>query len=320
MNMDIISPNYQSIRDRAKEDLKKIENKGVSKVETLEDLRDTKGKSFRTSDLEKLMEKYDPQAYAEYCGFAKSADGARTQGGLAFLSNWMDKVKKELNNGSISSGSHRDTIGKTVQTSSATKKTAADELSYLSKKYSNYSFVAANYTKGMQYGSSSTVNVAISPQFLSKMASDSELEKEYEKNIAAMQECDEQNARQVAAGGWHVVAQGWAIDKDGGISKWSIVQKDDAKSHLQTMSENAEKIRKQNEEKKQEKAKIEEKWQADREEKKKLQEKLDEAGKEQFGDKWKGVTVVDKADENAAVPKADKDNAAVMGLNMDIKA
>ena len=135
-----------------------------------------------------------------------------------------------------------------------------------------------------------------------------------------MQECDEQNARQVAAGGWHVVAQGWAIDKDGGISKWSIVQKDDTKSHLQTMSENAEKIRKQNEEKKQEKAELEEKRQASREEKEKLQEKLDEAGKEQFGDKWKGAVVINKDDEKAAVPKADKDNAAVTGLNMDLKA
>lgn len=100
------------------------------------------------------------------------------------------------------------TTKETTETSSTTKKTAADELAYLSQKYSNYSFVAANYTKEMQYGSNSTTNVAISPQFLSKMASDPELEKEYEKNIAAMQECDEQNVRSVAAGGWHVVAQG----------------------------------------------------------------------------------------------------------------
>ena len=212
------------------------------------------------------------------------------------------------------------TAKETTETSSTTRKTAADELSYLSKKYSNYSFVAADYSKGMKYGSNSTTNVAISPQFLSKMASDPKLEKEYEENIAAMQECDEQNARQVAAGGWHVVAQGWAIDKDGGISKWSIVQKDDTKSHLQTLSENAEKIRKQNEEKKQEKVKIEEKRQASREEKEKLQEKLDEAGKEQFGDKWKGAVVINKDDEKVAVPKADKGDAAVTGLNMDLKA
>ena len=212
------------------------------------------------------------------------------------------------------------TAKETAETSSTTRKTAADELSYLSKKYSNYSFVAANYTKGMQYGSNSTTNVAISPQFLAKMANDPELEKEYEENIAAMRKLDEEFAAQQASIGWRV-EQGWAIDKDGGISKWIIGHKDpNAKSHLQTMSENAEKIRKQNEEKKQEKIKIEEKRQASREEKEKLQEKLDEAGKEQFGDKWKGAVVISKDDEKEAVPKADKGNAAVTGLNMDLKA
>ena len=213
------------------------------------------------------------------------------------------------------------TIKETMETSNTTRKTAADELSYLSKKYSNYSFVAANYSQGMKYGSGSTVNVAISPQFLAKMANDPELEKEYEKNIAAMQECDEQFIQMQAARGWRVDAQGWAIDKDGGISSWAVVTKDpNAKSHLQTMSENAEKIRKQNGEKKQEKAKIEEKRQADWEEKEKLQEKLDETGKEQFGDKWNGLVVISKDDENAVVLKVDKEKAGVIGLNMDLKA
>lgn len=208
----------------------------------------------------------------------------------------------------------------TAETNSTAKKTAADELSSLSDKFSNYSFVAANYSKGMKYGSDSTTNVAISPQFLSKMASNSKMEAEYEGYISDMQKLDEQEDREEAAKGWHIVARGWVIDKDGGISKWGIVQKDDRKSHLQTMSENAEKIRKQNEEKKKDKVEIEEKRQASREEKEKLQEKLDKAGKEQFGDKWKDVVINDKYDENAAVPKADKGNAAITGLNMDIKA
>lgn len=172
----------------------------------------------------------------------------------------------------------------------------------------------------MKYGSKSTTNVAISPQFLAKMANDSELEKGYEEQIAGMRKLDEEFAAQQASIGWSV-EQGWAIDKDGGISKWIIGHKDpNAKSHLQTMSENAEKIRKQNVEKKEEKVKIEEKRQADQKEKEKLLEKLDEAGKEQFGDNWKGMVVIKKDDENAAVSKADKDNAAVTGLNMDLKA
>lgn len=191
------------------------------------------------------------------------------------------------------------TAKEAAKTSSATRKTAADELSYLSDKFSNYSFVAANYTKGMRYGSNSTVNVAISPQFLAKMANDPELEKEYEKQIAGMQECDAQEDSSLATTGWHVVARGWAIDKDGGISKWSITQKDDKKSHLQTMSENAEKIRRQNAAKKKEKAEIEEKRKIRKEEKAELEKRMQGAGKTQFDDKWKGMTVIDK-DEAAA--------------------
>ncbi|MDE6312966.1 MAG: hypothetical protein K2M46_05005 [Lachnospiraceae bacterium] len=205
-----------------------------------------------------------------------------------------------------------------TETQSSTRKTAADELSYLSKKYSNYSFVAANYSRGIKYGSNSTTNVAISPQFLSKMASDPELEKEYEKNIAAMQECDEQNVRSVAAGGWHVVAQGWAIDKDGGISKWSIVQKDDTKSHLQTMSENAEKIRKQNEEKKKERADIEERRQSSKEEAE-LKEKLKEAGETQFGSKYKDTIVIVQNDNGTDSSKNEKDERTAVGINLDMK-
>lgn len=93
------------------------------------------------------------------------------------------------------------------------------------KKIDNYSFVSANYSPGMKYGKSTTTNVAIFPQFLTKMANDSDLEDEYIKEI-----------------GWRV-EQGWAIDKDGNISSWAIGHKDSkVKSFLQNMSEKAEEI------------------------------------------------------------------------------
>ena len=124
-----------------------------------------------------------------------------------------------------------------------TRKTAADELSYLSKKFDDYSFVSANYSLGMKYGKSTTTNVAISPQFLTKMANDSDLEDEYIKEIGNMKKLDEQFAKQQADIGWRV-EQGWAIDKDGNISSWAIGHKDSkAKSFLQNMSEKAEEIR-----------------------------------------------------------------------------
>ncbi len=183
---------------------------------------------------------------------------------------------------------------KTAESDNAPRKTAADELTYLTKKYDGYSFIGANYTYGMLYGSKSATNGAISPQFLAKMANDPELEKEYEGYLAEMPRLDEQFDRSVEAGGWHVVAKGWFIDKDGGIGGWCITQKDDTKSYLETLSENAEKIRRQKEEAKQEKAELAEKRAEDRKAQELLQEKIEEAGKEQFGDKFKGAIVIAK--------------------------
>lgn len=138
----------------------------------------------------------------------------------------------------------------------STRKTAADELTYLSELFDGYSFVSANYSIGMKYGASSTTNVMISPQFLAKMANDPELEAQYVKEISLMKELDEQFARTQAARGWKV-EQGWVIDKDGGISKWGICRKDsNAKSFLQRLSEKSQEIREKGLEKKAQAEKI----------------------------------------------------------------
>ena len=152
------------------------------------------------------------------------------------------------------------------------------------------------------------------------MEDNPELEKEYESYFGGMQKLDEENIRTHEARGRRMVAQGWAIDKNGGISRWGISEPKNKRHYGQEMTDYANKIREQKSGKKQEQEKIEEKRQISREEKEKLQEKLSEAGKEQFGDNWKGVIITDKDDKNASASKIDKDNAAVMGLNMDLKA
>lgn len=212
------------------------------------------------------------------------------------------------------------TTKETTETSSATKKTAADELSYLSEKYSGFTFVAVNYQKGMRYGTMATTNIAISPQFLKKMADNPELEKEYESYFEGMYKLDEENIQTHEARGRRMVAQGWAIDKNGGISRWGICEPTNKRHYGQEMTDYANKIREQKLERKREQERIKEKKEADREEKEKLQEKLSETGKQQFGNKWKSMIIIDNDDENAVVTKADKDNTAVTGLNMDIKA
>lgn len=180
-----------------------------------------------------------------------------------------------------------------AEAGNTTRKTAADELSYLSEKYSGFTFVAANYQQGMRYGTMATTNIAISPQFLKKMADNPELEKEYESYFGGMQKLDQENIRTHEARGRRMVAQGWAIDKNGGISRWGVSEPTNKRHYGQEMTDYANKIREQKSEKKREQEKLEEKRQLSREEKKKLQEGLD---------------------------KADKDNAGVMGLHMDLKA
>ena len=100
------------------------------------------------------------------------------------------------------------------------RKTSNDELKYLQGKFKGYSFVAADYKKGMKYGSISTTNVAISPSYLRKMAKDPNLEKKVESKISAMKDNDKQTVAEQSRKGIRVSAQGWSIDKNGNISKW----------------------------------------------------------------------------------------------------
>ncbi|SEA57671.1 hypothetical protein SAMN05216349_11766 [Oribacterium sp. KHPX15] len=187
------------------------------------------------------------------------------------------------------------------------RKTAADELKYLSKKYGGYTFAAANFQPGMRYGSNKTTNVAISPDFLQKMANDPELEEEYEKEIANMQALDAQRRQRIESGGGTVVAMGWAIDKDGGISCWSIGKYDDSRSKVTSPNEYGAKIRQQKAEKKkteekvaerkkekaEQKEALEEKLKVAREEKAALKEKIDSDNKRVLGDKYKGSDMYD---------------------------
>ena len=124
------------------------------------------------------MEKYDPEAYAQYSKFAKNADGARTQGGLGFLSNWMDKVKKGLKDGTISSNGTSD-IAKTNESKLSSK--AQEFLKNLRKQYGNYDFFIGNSTddlKTLVKSGNKEFSVVFSNAELERMASDEKYAKE----------------------------------------------------------------------------------------------------------------------------------------------
>ena len=212
------------------------------------------------------------------------------------------------------------------------RKTASDELAYLSQKYDGYSFVSANFQLGMNYGSKDTVNIAISPAFLKKMANNPELEKEYEKEIANMKACDERKIRNIEGQGDRIIAKGWAIDKDGNISSWTIGERGH-RPKVVSPNEYGAKIRQQKAEKKKEQERItakkeaaatkkealEEKRKTDKKDQDALKEKIDSDNREFLGDKYKGSEWYDASDGILSGETAKGLSDDAVGLNLDMK-
>ena len=170
--MNINTSYDSSFLEQVRRDQKEIENKGVSKLETLEDLKDTKGKSFRTADIEKLMEKYDPEAYEKYKGIANRPDGGHSHAGLSYLSKWMDDVKAGFSKESTPIKKTNDISGKNEANLS---KKAQDFLKNLREKYGDYDFMIGNSTddlKALSKTGSKEFSVIFSSAEIERMAND----------------------------------------------------------------------------------------------------------------------------------------------------
>lgn len=256
MGMDIVSINYQELWER----VKKIEDRGVSKAETLEDLRDTTGKSFRNSDLERLMEKYDPDAYAKYSSFAKGADGVRTRGGLTFLSGWIDSVKKGLKEGTISADG---TAGRAGTTESGLSSKAQSFLKNLRKQYGDYDFFVGDSSddlKSLAKSGTKEFSVIFSSAELERMANDEKYAREklqcIERAVKMSEEINKQFGFESGFGkdGAAITKIGIVFGEDGTTSFFAELEKSGAKQreHLEKVREE-KRAKKKEEEKKAEK-------------------------------------------------------------------
>lgn len=227
----MITGNYsnydKSFYDMVKKDFKEIDNLNYSKAETLDDLKDTVGKSFKTEDLEKLMEKYDPKAYEEYSKFAKSSNGARTRSGLNYLSKWMDKVKKDLNTSSSSQSAVNDISGKNESKLSSK---AQDFLKNLRSKYGDYDFLVGNSSddlKTLSKSGSKEFSVIFSNAEIERMAND---EKYAEEKMQGVEGAVKMSKRIAEENGF-ASALG-ENGENGTINKISIVVGDDGSTKI----------------------------------------------------------------------------------------
>lgn len=222
--MNINTSYDSSFLEQVRRDQKEIENKGVSKLETLEDLKDTKGKSFRTADIEKLMEKYDPEAYEKYKGIANRPDGGHSHAGLSYLSKWMDDVKAGFSKESTSIKKTNDISGKNEANLS---KKAQDFLKNLREKYGDYDFMIGNSTddlKALSKTGSKEFSVIFSSAEIERMANDEKYAEEKMQGVAGAVKMAKRVAEEYGFGS--------ASGENGVINKIGVTVDDSGKMKL----------------------------------------------------------------------------------------
>lgn len=140
--------------------------------------------------------------------------------------------------------------------------------------------------------------IYIDPRFYESIADNPEKIKEYSDAIESMKRIDKQMERKAKAQGKTIVSRGWYIDKDGGISSWSIVksEKKVKKTQLEKMRDLQKKISEKRNEKKKAELKAEKKRSERKEELLRLEGSKKAAMKEKFKRKAKSCTVIDLND------------------------
>lgn len=196
-----------------------------------------------------------------------------------------------------------------------TKKAGTDSVS------DYYSYLKKNYDC-VKNGS-----VTISGSYLKECAKNPQKAKELEENLSFFKEGYESGLKSAQANARAIGArlvnysESWSIDSTGNITMMAstTVTSDNGTKGWKELAEEREEKAKEKKEKTEQEEKVREKKEEKQEQLDKLQEnmqkKMEETGREQFGDKFKGAVVVAKNEENVVISK----EAGVIGTNMDLK-
>lgn len=137
--------------------------------------------------------------------------------------------------------------------------------------------------------------ITIDPRFYASIADDPEKIKEYSEAIETMKKLDKQFERQAKARGMTVISRGWYIDKNGGISSWSITktERNKNKSYLERTRDYIKKLQDKKTKKKKEELKLQEKRSERKEEELRLEGRKKAAMNEKFKRKSRKCVVID---------------------------
>ena len=216
----------------------------------------------------------------------------------------------------------------TAQKNEAVKKTETKEAVPAQAKNTGTDSVSDYYAYLQKnYDCVKNGSVAVSGAYLKECAKNPEKAKELEESLAYFKKGYESGLKSAQANaraiGARVVnySESWSIDSTGNITMMAsttVTSGSDVKGWKELAEEREEKL-KEKKEKAEQEEKLKEKREEDQEQLDKLQknmrEKMEETGKEQFGDKFKGAVVIAKNEETAAVSK----EAGVTGANIDLK-
>lgn len=140
--------------------------------------------------------------------------------------------------------------------------------------------------------------IFISPEYYASIADDPEKIRECREQIEAMKRIDQNVERRAKSKGIKIVSKGWYIDKDGGISSWTITKREKKvkKTQLEKMRDLQRKIALKRTEKKKADIKIAKKRSEQKEELLRLRGKKKAAMNEKFKRKTKNCIVIDLND------------------------
>ena len=239
MGMDITSGGYQNAYGMPKPSIKGR----TFKPRTLEDLRDTTNKSCEVADMERLMEKYDPEAYAQYSKLKEQdslSSGSYSR--LHFMSKWEDKIKKGLKDGTISSDSIDHTAGSNESGLSAK---AQDFLKNLRKQYGDYDFFvggSGDDLKSLAKSGSKEFSIIFSNEELEKMANDADYAKEKLQSMEQAVKMSKQICEQFGQkrNGAEISKVGIVFNDDGTTSFFAELEKSSAKQRERLENKRAE--------------------------------------------------------------------------------
>ncbi|MBE5934892.1 MAG: hypothetical protein E7262_03780 [Lachnospiraceae bacterium] len=113
----------------------------------------------------------------------------------------------------------------------------------LEKEISGTKFFVGSVSYGQTYGNFIDINFVVNLDFLDKLGTDENIQKQYEEDVKYLADFSKRMRENATVNGREIVNQGWFCDENGNWGGWSVSVEINQNFVLQEMADNAERIR-----------------------------------------------------------------------------